>query len=121
MNFTFSCPNLPPENPQPSLNSPYPLCVAKFYHHEYFSLSACRILPTTDENIKFSFCHLYPMYRSLLFYHNKRLSYDYFDFIIEGPFNHIFTKTFLPCHLNLSNSSDNLRGGTLIIFAPFLS
>ncbi|TCO53291.1 hypothetical protein EV205_1391, partial [Blautia coccoides] len=24
--------------------------------------------------------------------HNKRPSYDYFDFIIEEPFNHIFTE-----------------------------
>lgn len=32
----------------------------------------------------FSFCHLYTMYRFLLFCHNKRPSYDFY-FIIEEP------------------------------------
>ena len=44
------------------------------------------------DNVTFSFCHLYPMYRFLLSCHNKRPSYDHFDFIIEEPFDHIFTE-----------------------------
>ncbi|WP_082415676.1 polysaccharide biosynthesis C-terminal domain-containing protein [Blautia hydrogenotrophica] len=43
------------------------------------------------DNVTFSFCHLYPMYRFLLFCHNKRPSYE-LDFIIEEPLSYIFTE-----------------------------
>ena len=39
------------------------------------------------DNVSFSFCHLYTMYRFLLSCHNKRPSYDFY-FIIEEPSNY---------------------------------
>ena len=60
------------------------------------------------DNVAFSFCHSYPMYRFLLFCHNKRSSYDYFDFFIEEPFNHIFTEKVSYCHRDAFMTVENI-------------
>ena len=51
-------------------------------------------------NVTFSFCHLYPMHRFLLFCHSKRFSYV-LDFTIEEHLNYIFTEKISQCLLSL--------------------
>ena len=64
------------------------------------------------DNVAFTLCHLYSMYRFLLFCHNKRPSYK-LDFIIEEPLMTYLQKKF---HTAMELLNNNVVA--LLLFIP---